>query len=168
MAKKQPSKKAAGKRGRKPKFTRETIDDLCKYVRQGNYLKIAAELCGVTERSVHRWIADAKAAKRPTELQRHLRQSLTRAEAEAEAVHVQVIYKAAVGGDWRASASYLERKHHDRWGKRDAVNVRNVDKHGEDVQPTGVLVVPATSNSLEEWQEQYASQLSDGTSKAKH
>ena len=50
---------------------------------------------------------------------------LKRAEAEAETIHVSNLMKASNAGPqfWAASATYLERKHPERWGKRDAVDI---------------------------------------------
>lgn len=130
------------RRGRKPVLTIEKIDKVCNFIRVGNYLKTAVAACGIRERTWYASLERAEKAKRPTSLQRHLMQSVTEAEAQGEAIHVQRLFDS---DDPRISLEVLARRFPERWAathKNVNTNAnRNVDGEGNDVQP-GVLVIP--------------------------
>lgn len=52
----------------------------------------------------------------------HFWQAVKKAEAEAEATAVLQIRKAASEGTWQAAAWYLERKHREKYGRRDSID----------------------------------------------
>lgn len=146
----QKTEKPPRRRGRKPVLTFEKIDKICNYIRAGNYQKVAAALCGVKERTWYASIERAEKAKRPTKLQKHLLQSIAEAEAQFEALHVQNIFSSK---DPKVSLEMLSRRFPERWAatrKNSNVN-RNVDKDGNDVPQSGVLLVPGPVDE-NEWQ----------------
>lgn len=114
----------AGRRsgGRKSKLTPELQERICRLVREGNYLRVAALATGIHEATLYRWLADGEAEK--SGIYREFYVALKRAEAEAEARMVARIETAAVE-TWQAAAWYLERKYADRWGRRERVDVRH-------------------------------------------
>ena len=146
-AKDAPTKKK--RRGRRTKLTVEKVDAICDYIRAGNYQKVAAALAGVKERTFYNWVERAREAKRPTAVQRHLLQSLALAEAQFEGLHVQRIFNSR---DPRVSLEMLARRFPDRWSPTQKQERRHVDKEGEDVAPSGVLVVPGQMDE-KEWTE---------------
>ncbi|WP_449064787.1 hypothetical protein [Planomonospora algeriensis] len=83
--------------GRPTKLTPELRDRLCEYIRAGNYLATAAELCGVGRSTVNRWLAEGEAEDAPAGY-RELRDAVTRARAEAEAQMVSIVQLDARGG----------------------------------------------------------------------
>jgi hypothetical protein len=137
------------RRGRRTKLTVEKVDSVCDFIRAGNYQKVAAALAGIKERTFYNWLERARDAKRPTAIQRHLLQSLALAEAQFEGLHVQRIFNSR---DPRVSLEMLARRFPDRWSSTQKTEQRQVDKHGEDVAPSGVLVVPGQMDE-KEWLE---------------
>lgn len=103
---------------RPTKLTPELLERVILAIRAGNYAKTACEMVGIGETTFYRWMEDgAKDDAKP--LFREFRESIKRAEAEAEVRSVALIRQAADGGTWQAAAWYLERKHGDRWGRND-------------------------------------------------
>ena len=112
-----------GKGGNTPRRRWEVIVDR---VRAGSYPEVAAMSTGVGASTYYRWkvlgedrVEDGKVIRAKPGY-REFREALTRAEAEAEMVHVAILQKAATE-DWRASAWYLERRASHRWRRRDSL-----------------------------------------------
>jgi hypothetical protein len=89
-------------------------------IRAGNDKKVAAEMAGIGETTLYRWLEMADKSDSPKEF-REFRESLTQAEAEAEVAAVARIQQAAQNGRWQASAWWLERKYGERWGRNDKI-----------------------------------------------
>jgi hypothetical protein len=105
---------------RPTKLTKETIDKICLAIRAGNYAKIAANMAGVGETTYYKWLEMADKPK-ALPIYREFRESVERAEAEAEVSAVARIKQAADNGTWQAASWLLERKHGERWGKNDKI-----------------------------------------------
>jgi hypothetical protein len=115
--------------GRKSKLTKQRIDKIAGLIREGNYAKTACAASGITESAYYLWLKEGRAALAKEEplnarekLAAQLVEAIEAAEAEAEARAVQVIQGATMD-HWQAAAWYLERKHADRWGRKDAHKV---------------------------------------------
>jgi hypothetical protein len=54
------------------------------------------------------------------------RNSVTRAEAEAEIACTGTIKKAAQDGEWHAALAWLERRRPEDWGRKDRVDIVQV------------------------------------------
>ena len=106
--------------GRPSKLTKETVDKICLAIRAGNYAKIAAEMAGIGETTYYRWMEEADKEGAPKHF-REFRESIRKAEADAEVAKVALISQAASAGDWKAAGWYLERKHPERWGRNDKI-----------------------------------------------
>jgi hypothetical protein len=112
-----------GKGGSTPRIRWEVI---VERVRAGAYPETAATSTGIGKTTFYNWrifgedrIVDGKVVRaRPG--YREFREALTRAEAEAEMLHVAHITKAAPE-DWKAAAWYLERRAPERWRRRDSL-----------------------------------------------
>ncbi len=130
-------------------MTIEKIDEICQFIRAGNYQKTAAAICGIKERTWYNWIEKARARKRPNKKQLHLLQSISQAEAEFEGFHVQKIFNSK---DPRISLEMLARRFPDRWAAISKSETRQVDKAGKDVKLPGVLVVPGQMDE-DKWTE---------------
>ena len=105
---------------RPSKLTQELTDRIVLAIRAGNYSKVAAEMAGIGETTFYRWM-ELGAKEDATKQYREFRESIKRAEAEAEVRSVALIRQAADSGTWQAAAWYLERKHGDRWGRNDKI-----------------------------------------------
>jgi len=140
-------------RGRPSKLTPELQEKLCGFIRAGNYETTAAEACGVSESTYFNWKAKGEKAQRGK--YRDFLEDIKKAIAQAEALHVQRIVNAG-SAHWQASAWYLERKHHERWGRKEFRG--QLDREGRPTDPPeqqgSVLVVPAHVTDIEEWSKQ--------------
>lgn len=107
--------------GRQPKLNKATREKILKSVRQGNFLKVAATVAGVTPVTLSNYIRLGREQK--SGLYREFLVALRAAQGEAESLHVGNITEQS-DDDWKASAWYLERKHQERWGKKETVGVK--------------------------------------------
>jgi len=108
--------------GTPPKLlTDELANELVGLLQAGNYAAVACRAVGISTKTFRDWMKrGAKGDEQYVEL--HAR--VERARAQAESRHVAVITKAAIQGQWQASAWLLEREFPDRWG-RVSVRVRD-------------------------------------------
>jgi transposase len=122
--------------GRPVKLTPEVQEDICAAIRAGNYIEPSAIRAGVSKSTLYSWLKKGKTeadrvdravavgrrAKVTAKLKPYVDflDAVKKAEAEAEARDVAIISKAAMT-QWQAAAWRLERKHYDRWGRRQAL-----------------------------------------------
>jgi len=122
--------------GRPVKLTPEVQEDICAAIRAGNYIEPSAIRAGVSKSTLYSWLKKGKTeadrvdravsvgrrAKVTVKLKPYVDflDAVKKAEAEAEARDVAIISKAAMT-QWQAAAWRLERKHYDRWGRRQAL-----------------------------------------------
>jgi len=126
--------------GRPSKLTDELEQKLCNALRAGNYLEVAARYAGVSRSSVHRWLAQAAEGAADPRL-KQFAEAVSKAEADAEIHAVGVVRKAINQGDSRAAFGYLERRHPERWRRRDhsapaAVQARQTAEDLDATDPT--------------------------------
>jgi len=99
---------------------------LSEVIAKGNYLTTACQLCGIHETTLNGWLHQADddlKAGLETEFTR-LFFALKEAEAKAESSLVDVVREAAeVKREWLPAMTFLERRHPDRWGRRDRTRV---------------------------------------------
>jgi hypothetical protein len=130
--------------GRPTALTPEIADIIYNHVADGNYPGTACMAAGLDESTIYKWRNKAALYKQwlddndiystdVNELPEHdngliyyqffIR--LKTAESLAEIAHVNNLKRAGSAGPqfWAASATYLERKHPDRWAKRDAIDI---------------------------------------------
>ncbi len=129
-----------GKGGSNPRKRWEVI---VERVRTGIPPESAAEATGIDGATYYRWMAlgvdafeDGK-VRRARPGYREFREAITRARAEAEAIHVAHVAGASVK-DWRAAAFLLERSYPQRWRKRDTVYQAGPAEGDPAVPPTRV------------------------------
>lgn len=121
--------------GRNLKLTPELIEQVSIIIRSGNYAKTACEMVGIGETTYYRWLELADKPNAP-KIYREFRESIKRAEANAEVRSVARIMQAADDGTWQASAWYLERKHPMRWGRNDKIRQEVTGADGAPVEVT--------------------------------
>ena len=121
------------KRGRPAKLTPAVRDAICKSIRAGNYFEPSCIRAGVSKSTAYNWLKRATTAlervaksdkRMVTQDERpyvDFLDAVKKAEADSEARDVAIIRKAARAGHWQAAAWRLERKHYDRWGRRQAI-----------------------------------------------
>lgn len=94
----------------------EKVGRLVDYLVQGLYRETAATLAGVTSRSVRGWMERAEAGDVRCQ---PFATVVKIAEALAEASAVKAVRAAGkLPQFWAAEMTYLERRHPDRWGRR--------------------------------------------------
>ena len=135
--------------GRTLKLTAETQDKICVAIRLGNDKKVAAALAGVSETTFYRWLELAD-VDNPKKEYREFRESIERAEAEAEVTRIARITQAADNGTWQAASWWLERKFPERWGRNDKIRQEITGANGAPIQITLEEAKKAVLEFLEE------------------
>ena len=136
--------------GRRSKLTSEVVDKICNALRLGMTYDQAAELAGIGKSTFYRWKEKAEKAKEgkfrefwdslkraetegeavllkdihSTATGKHIRKK-TKIEAITDPEGVEIGTKTTTtieeGVVWQACAWILERRHPERWGRRDRV-----------------------------------------------
>jgi transposase len=104
---------------RPTKLTPEVQERIVAAIRAGNYAGPATRSAGVSEASFYRWMSRGEKAK--SGIYRDFHEAIRRAEADAEVHAVAVIRKEIADGDWRAAATFLERRFPDRWRRQQSI-----------------------------------------------
>lgn len=132
------SRAAKKERGRPTVLTPEVTDTILTLVRAGNYLEVAAAAAGVSRDSLFEWlkrgarerrsVTDGKRQKPRKSEQPFVdfSDALQKARGTSEAADLEVIRRAAVK-NWQAAAWRLERKHPQRWGRRERHEITGKD-----------------------------------------
>lgn len=100
------------------KLTPELQEKIVTAVREGNYAQVAAQAAGIGETTFYRWMQTGERAS--SGIYREFREAIKAAEAEGEMTAV-VAVRSGFGDDWKAAMTYLERRHPERWRKRDEI-----------------------------------------------
>ena len=128
-------------------LTPELQESVCSAIRMGVYVETAANLNGIGKTTLYKWFKD----KRPKF--REFTNAVQKALATSEVRDIQVIDKEATGRpaeydsegnllrpaipvNWKAAAWRLERKHSDRWGRREQVKIYKAED-AEEFKPKG-------------------------------
>jgi transposase len=107
------------KGGRPTKATPDARAVVVDALEQGNTLACAAALAGVGVRTVHTWIRKGKGLgpdDPDPEGFRQFRQSVCRAQAEAESRRVGCVTSAIADGEWKAAQWWLQCRRPADWG----------------------------------------------------
>lgn len=127
-----PKQKSKRKPGRPTKFTPETRAKIIEALKGGNYRDTSYAIAGISHETFYDWVRRGEAGE--AEYSEFL-EAVKEAESFAEAYHVQNIRKAAEAGTWTAGAWWLERKRHEKWGRKDRVFNELTGKDGKDLIP---------------------------------
>ena len=115
------------------KFTPRRRSAIVRKMREGHFAKTAAETSGVSEQTLYVWLKKGEDPDRYPEHAAFL-EAYRKAEATAEERAIRAI-QAAFPEDWRAAMTYLERRHPERWARRQNVDVTS---KGEPIRIIGV------------------------------
>ena len=121
------------------KLNDSMIEALSTVIAKGNYYITACKLCEISEPTFYGWINqaeldDANGLTEEESIYIRLVKSLKKAEAQAEASFLAVVEDSAqVKKEWLPAMTFLERRHPERWGRKDrtqqGVNVNiNIEK----------------------------------------
>ncbi|MDI6617883.1 MAG: IS630 transposase-related protein [Clostridiales bacterium] len=105
---------------RRPKLNSDIVEKVYKYVAAGNYIETVCQYLNISKQTYYNWLK--KGEKAHSGLYFDFVDAIKRAEAEAEMRNVTLIQKAG-STTWQAAAWYLERKHPDKWGKREQMDL---------------------------------------------
>src|SRR5690606_15558717 len=89
---------------------------ICEAIAAGNYQCVAAAYVGIAPETLTRWLA--RGEKEPNGVYGQFCQAIKDAEARAE-VHLVALIRNAATENWTAAMTLLERRHPERWGRRD-------------------------------------------------
>ena len=136
-------------RSPKPRKLNDTmITALSTVIAEGNYYITACSLCGISEPAFYGWINQAEKDYNnglTDDESPYLRlvKALKKAEAKAEAEFLSVVKEAAVKKkEWLPAMTFLERRHPDRWGRKDR-NQITIDEHKTVIITRVEVVKPA-------------------------
>jgi hypothetical protein len=127
---------------RPTKLTAERAARIMALVAEGCHKTVAARAGGISDSTYRAWMARGRDAERDDEgaavNKAHepyvtFHDSIQQAEALAEVAAVTRIRDAATAGSWKAAAWFLERKHCDRWGRRDQATQELSGPNGEPI-----------------------------------
>jgi hypothetical protein len=99
------------------KITVDIIGCISEALGAGHYREVACKLAGIDRKTLTNWLK--RGERERAGLYRDLYLAVDKAEAKAEVFHLKNIETASTKS-WFASAWFLERKHPERWGKREA------------------------------------------------
>lgn len=108
--------------GPRSKCTDKTISEIAALVAEGNYVEQACKAVGIGQSTYYLWKEKGNDPNNKDKQYKKFVEAIEQAEALSEAKHVRNITRAAKT-TWQASAWLLERKHGDRWGRKDKMNV---------------------------------------------
>ena len=117
--------------GRKLKLTPETQERICTAIAAGNYTVVAAAFAGIGQSTFYRWMESGEAAT--SGVYREFWEAVKKAESQAESRNVALIERAA-NEHWQAAAWWLERKHSDRWGRKERTEITGKDEGPVQIQ----------------------------------
>jgi len=93
-----------------------TVQQFLEAIGDGNYIETAAKLAGLSKVTVYEWLKRGQAGEAAYVA---FANAVERAEARAEAKMVANVRRASeLPQFWAAAATHLERRHPDRWSKR--------------------------------------------------
>lgn len=138
--------------GRPSKLTPVITQQVVEAVLEGNYRETAAQMIGVSKRTLYNWIArgeehvDSDRVPPSEALYVDFLHALKSAEAYAESL---LLRHASSGGfGWQAPMTVLERKYPDRWGRRDTHKVEHSGSVKHDLQSMPVSELEALASGL--------------------
>jgi len=103
---------------RPTKFTEETIERLCEAIALGETYVGACVYAGIAFDTFNEWRKGEYPRGADKDLKAAFSERLTRAEAEASMAALRSIRRAAMDGDWRAAAWWLERRRPESFGRK--------------------------------------------------
>jgi len=97
------------------KYSKEIVEEICKYINAGNNYKDSANLAGVSESTFYDWQRELESDGKPNPSYHvELVEALKKAENTCKARNIAFIQKAAQT-TWQAAAWWLERKYHNEF-----------------------------------------------------
>lgn len=137
--------------GRPTKYTPDRVEKILRIIRDGNYRNVAAQCAGISTETFYQWMDSYP----------DFSDAIIKAEADCEA-EVVARFRNAGQMDWRASESYLKRKHPERWGDKSRVEQTGADGGPIQIITTELGMDKLTNDELTEKLETACRAIADG------
>ena len=105
--------------GRKTKLDEKRLKKVVEGITAGLPYDTACALAGITYQTFLNWMRAGEAAESGKFFE--FFEEVKKAEAIAESVHIANIKNAGKSGVWQADAWMLERRHPEKWGRREQI-----------------------------------------------
>jgi len=118
--------------GRPSKLTPERQERLFEAIRAGNYYEAACGYANISSHTFSDWMRKGRHDEEsgdPESKYADFRRGVLMAEQEAEA-NLVAQWRAHTPDDWKAAATFLERRHPERWSRRDRTTLEHTGKGG--------------------------------------
>ena len=119
MTTKTPRKVIKKGRGRPTKATTERMQQVIKGITAGLPYDTSCALAGISYQTFRNWMTTGESAESGYFFD--FFEEVKKAEAIAESVHIANIKNAGKSGVWQADAWMLERRHPEKWGRREQI-----------------------------------------------
>lgn len=130
----------------KCKLTPAIQEKIGANIQLGMSLKNSALAAGISESTFYDWLSKGEQTARGKYAE--FSEYITESKAIAEQLQVQIIHKAADGGDWKAAQFILERRFPDEWGRIDKLDISGKMKTEVDHGPLSDEVLEARNAYL--------------------
>ncbi len=131
--------------GRKTKLNDARVKKVVDGISAGLPYDTACALAGITYQTFLNWMRAGEAAESGKFFE--FFEEVKKAEAIAEAVHIKNIKKAGNDGIWQADAWMLERRHPEKWGRREQIKQEISGPEGEPLKVVFNVVDGRTSET---------------------
>jgi transposase len=121
--------------GRPTKLTPEVKDRLLSALRAGNYLEPACVYAGISYQTFLNWKERGEREGRGPYFE--FLEAINKAMADAE-IRAVAQWQQAMPENWQAVRDFLDRRHPDRWRKRE-----ELQHTGKDGAPLPIVVMPS-------------------------
>lgn len=145
------------KTGRRGKLNPRRMKAICRILRRGGTLPMAAEACGVDPSTAMRWVA--RGCDETEGPYRRFRNAVKRSEAIGDAKAISRITLAGEKGIWTADAWRLERRRRAEYGKKELVEHTGSIQHAHAVAITYVNCDTLQAGELAKVMELYGRML---------
>lgn len=107
------------------KFKPKTTEKIIELVRKGNYKKVAAAYCGISEKTLYEWQKEGQADIQAGKITKKSEfcKSLEQAESKFEIESLEILNKET-SQDPKMRLEILARKYPDRWGRKEKHEVK--------------------------------------------
>lgn len=134
--------------GRKTKLNKKIIREAADLIKAGNYVNVVCQYLGIAQATWYNWLVKGEEAE--SGIYKEFLETIKSAEVTAEIRNVSLIQKAAKD-DWKAAMTYLERRHPERWGRKDRTQtLEHVGLNGGPIQTENKQTVDLSKMSAQE------------------
>ena len=133
------------KAGRKTKLDEKRLKKVVDGITAGLPYDTACALAGITYQTFLNWMRAGEAAESGKFFE--FFEEVKKAEAIAESVHIANIKNAGKSGVWQADAWMLERRHPEKWGRREQIKQEISGPEGEPLKVVFNVVDGRTSET---------------------